>query len=764
MSFLSFLDALRNAPFYRGQIVHIQQIPGREASYDVLTSPLEPELAEALRQSGITNLYTHQAQAVNAARAGAHVTIVTATASGKTLCYNLPVLDAVLRDASTRALYIFPTKALAQDQLGKLNAFGLFPAVRFATYDGDTPQNERRAIRNGAHIVLTNPDMLHVGILPCHAAWRTFMSRLRFVVLDEIHTYRGVFGAHVAQVLRRLRRLCAFYGSDPQFLCCSATIANPEELTRKLTGVEHLTLVERNGAPAGPRTFVFWNPPVIDPGLGTRRSAHVEAANLFANLVANQVRNITFTRARKSAELVLRYACDAFRQNAYDGLVAKVMSYRGGYTAQDRRRIEKDLFEGRLIGVTATNALELGVDVGGLDATVLTGYPGTISSTWQQAGRAGRQGNAALSILIALDNPLDQFLMRHPDYLFKRPHEKGIVDTDNRRILSRHLLCAAYERALSREDLTLFGPEARSALHALEAEGHLICEGGYWRYVASDYPASRVNIRSASEDNYSILEITPQGERLLGFVESDVAFKVLHEGAIYLHLGETYRVEQLNIREQTACVRHCEVDYYTEPMEQSNMVVQNTYCQRELGNTMAYFGEVLVASRVIAYRKKRLFTDEVLEIRDLDLPVQTFETEAFWFTVPHDITHALVQQDLDLAGSIHAVEHATIGMMPLLATCDRWDLGGVSSPDHPDTRLPTVFIYDAYPGGVGIAENTFDNLEELLRVTRDVIAECPCAEGCPSCVQSPKCGTSNAPLDKQGARRLLELLLATTDA
>jgi DEAD/DEAH box helicase domain-containing protein len=758
MDFASFLRELRETSFYKGQIAHVQQIPGRSAHFGALEKPLAPELDTALDRLGIGGLYAHQAEAVNAARDGENVTVVTATASGKTLCYNLPVLEAVLHDTRARAFYLFPTKALAQDQLGKLNDFGLFPTVRFATYDGDTPSTERRFIKRGAHIVLTNPDMLHVGILPYHSTWSAFLAHLKYVVVDEMHTYRGVFGAHVAQILRRLRRICQFYGSDPQFLCCSATIANPEELTQRLTGVERTVVVDNNGAPSGPRTFVFWNPPVVDAESGQRRSAHIEATSLFTNLVANGVRNITFTKARKSAELILRYSLNEFAQNARPDLAEKIMAYRSGYTPKERRNIEQGLFTGRLIGVTATNALELGVDVGGLDATVLTGYPGTIASAWQQAGRAGRGGDESLSVLIALDNPLDQFLMRHPDYFFGRPHERAIVDTDNLRILGQHLLCAAYERTLSTEDLATFGPNASIALQTLEEEGKVVRRNGQWRFMHADYPAAAVNIRSASEGAFRIVD-SERGEKLIGTVESGIAFKNLHEGAIYLHLGETYLVERLDIEQRTAYVRPVEANYYTEAREYSGILILNTRQKRTMGHTEACFGEVVVTNRVVGYRRKKLFSDDVLEVVDLNLPEQTFETEAFWFTVPGAQMVDLVQEGGDLAGSIHAVEHAAIGMMPLLATCDRWDLGGVSHPEHPDTALPTVFIYDAYPGGVGIAENTFAFMEELLRATRDIIAACPCAEGCPSCIQSPKCGNNNEPLDKHGACRLLELVL-----
>ncbi len=757
MDFAGYLSDLKRTDFYKGQIAHVEQIPARSAHYGELERPLAPALEARLTEMGLSRLYAHQAEAVNAARNGENVTVVTATASGKTLCYNLPVLDAVLNDGRARAFYLFPTKALAQDQLGKLNDFGLFPTVRFATYDGDTPAAERRFIKKGAHIVLTNPDMLHLGILPYHTSWGAFLRNLKYVVVDEMHSYRGVFGAHVAHILRRLRRACAYYGANPQFVCCSATIANPEELMQRLTGVERTVVVNGNGAPSGPRTFVFWNPPFLDAGQKKRRSANMEATSLFTDLVTQGVRNITFTKARKSAELILRYAKNSLERRAPD-LAARIMSYRAGYTPEERRGIEQGIFTGRLVGVTATNALELGVDVGGLDATVMTGYPGTIASTWQQAGRAGRGGSESLAVLVAHDNPLDQFLMRHPDYFFGRPHERAVLDPDNRRILTQHLLCAAYESPLTPADLERFGTNARLCVESLKETGKLIWRNGAWRFAGDDYPAAGVNIRSASEATYRIVD-TSHEDRLVGTVESGVAFKTVHPGAIYLHQGETYLVETLDIEGKTASVRPIEATFYTEVRESSHILILDTKLSRPLAETSAHFGEVVVTNQVKRYQRKRLYSDDVLEIFDLELPEQTFETEAFWFTVPNPIRNLLLVAGADLGGSIHAIEHAAIGMMPLLSTCDRWDIGGVSHPLHPDTALPTIFIYDGYPGGVGIAEATYETLDELLRATHAIIAECPCAEGCPSCVQSPKCGNNNEPLDKQGARYLLELLL-----
>lgn len=758
MDFAEYVRQLERDSDYRGQIAHVERIARRSAEYASPCEPLQPELTRRLREMGVERLYSHQAQALDAVRRGEDVVIVTATASGKTLCYNLPTLEAVVTNPSSRALYLFPTKALAQDQLNKLNDFGLFPTVRFATFDGDTAQEDRRYIKRAAHIVLSNPDMLHVGMLPYHTTWAQFFTNLRFVVIDEIHSYRGVFGAHVAQVMRRLRRICAHYGSSPQFIACSATIANPGELVRAVTGVEP-TVIDNDGSPSGRRTFIFWNPPLLGPD-GSRRSAHVEATNLFTGLVASDVRTLTFAKARKSAELILKYSREVFdRQES--ALGGRIMSYRAGYTPAERRNIERGLFEGKLIGVTATNALELGVDVGTLDATVLTGYPGTIASAWQQAGRSGRSVGEALSVMIALDNPLDQYLMRHPEYFFGRPSERAIVDADNKKILASHLACAAYELPIMETDLDLFSSRAPLVLEGLAEDGTLVHRNGKWYYRGDRYPAGDVNIRSASTETYQIRDLT-RNRAVIGSVEGARAYQTIHPGAIYLHQGETYKVHELNEAELTALAAPTDANYYTEPRETTHIAVANELRSAPLGCTTAYFGEVVVSTQVMGYRCKQLYSDTVLDVVDLDLPEQVFETEAFWFTVPMPLMQEMMRRGLDFCGAIHASEHAAIGMMPLLSTCDRWDIGGVSTPNHPDTEMATIFIYDGYPGGVGIAEGTYERLAELLTATQEMIAACPCADGCPSCVQSPKCGNNNEPLDKQGAAYLLDRILTAS--
>ncbi|HID85856.1 MAG TPA: DUF1998 domain-containing protein, partial [Anaerolineae bacterium] len=686
-------------------------------------------------------------------------------------------------------LYLFPTKALAQDQLRSLRQLtrGGLREVRFGTYDGDTPRSARNRLRRSAAIILTNPDMLHLGILPNHTLWANFLANLKFVVLDEAHVYRGVFGSQVACVLRRLRRLCRFYGSDPQFICCSATIANPAEHVERLTGVAPI-VVDDDGSPRGAKEFVLWNPPFVDRARTARRSANSEATTLFTELVRCGLRNITFTRARKVAELILLYAQEVLRKEAPECLPL-VASYRAGYLPEERRRIERELFEGRLLGVTATSALELGIDIGDLDATVLVGYPGTIASTWQQAGRAGRGVRESLSILIGLDNPLDQYFMRHPEELFGRPHdneparpgeedrpavarrragslENALIDPDNVYILEKHLPCAAYELPLTNRDEALFGPGFVEAMIALERRGILEYRNERWYYRGLDYPAQKVSIRSISSSNFALLDES-QGYTTLEEIEATSVFFRAHPGAIYLHQGETYLITRLDLGTQTVYARPVDVNYYTEPREINDVRIVRSLETREYPTTRAYFGQVRVTTQVIGYRKKQQFTETVLAEEYLDLPPTSYETMALWFDIPPRIVEEVRRRRLDLHGGLHAAEHAAIAVLPLFAMCDRWDIGGLSTPAlrqaqdtaHVDTGRPQIFIYDAFPGGVGIAEKGFELLTELWRTTLRAVEECPCEAGCPSCIQSPKCGNNNEPLDKEAAVVILKGLL-----
>jgi len=751
----AFLAEVQRDRGYGGQIVHRRSLPARSARYASLEPPLPNALRERLRALGIARLYTHQAAAVDAVRRGEHIAVVTPTASGKTLCYNLPVLEHLVEHPQDRAIYLFPTKALAQDQRDALEEFDL-PDLQVATYDGDTPPGDRKRIRERAHILLTNPDMLHVGILPQHFRWAEFLRRLRFVVIDDMHIYRGVFGSNVANILRRLRRVCALHGARPQFICASATIANPQEFTERLLGL-NVTVIENGGAPQGPREVVLWNPPYLDEARLTRRSPYSEATWLFSTLVKRGVRTIAFTKARKVTELIYRYAATRLEKEA-PATAERISPYRAGYLPEERRRIEQRLFKGDLVGVVSTSALELGIDVGGLDAAVLVGYPGTIASTWQRIGRAGRGRAPSLAVLIALDDALDQYLMRHPDYLFSRPSEHAVIDPENPYILAAHLRCAAAELPIWNGDKLLFGPRTLEVAEILEEHGDLVRRRDRWYWlVPKRYPASEVEVRAASGDIYRIIEA--EARRLLGTVDAARAFEQVHPGAIYLHQGETYAVRRLDLAEKVAHVAPSAADYYTQPRVLTDVTILAQREERPWGPTTAWFGDVDVTSQVIEFVRKQLFTETVLGSEPLDLPEQTLSTTALWFTIPPDLVRAVADHGLDLPGGIHAVEHAAIGLLPLYAMCDRWDLGGVSYPRHPQTDVPTIFVYDGHPGGVGITEKGFALLDELMAATLDAIASCPCESGCPSCIQSPKCGNLNNPLDKAAAILLLRGLL-----
>jgi DEAD/DEAH box helicase domain-containing protein len=755
-----FLEHIKQQKEYSGQIVFLQQLAVREAHYGRLERPLPLALQQALQGIGVRELYCHQAEAINVIRDGGDAVVATPAASGKTLTYNIPVLESVLEQSHSRALYLFPTKALAQDQLRVLTELTRQEAlhsVLFGTYDGDTQQGTRRRLRQSASILLTNPDMLHLGILPNHSLWSRFLANLKYVVIDEAHAYRGVFGSQVACVLRRLLRLCRFYGASPQFICCSATIANPAEHVGRLTS-RPARLVDQDGSPRGRRQFVLWNPPVTDPLLMERRSVNVEATTLFVQMVENGIRNITFVKARRTAELILQYAREQLRKEA-PGLVPLVSSYRGGYRPELRREIESGLFSGELLGVTATSALELGVDVGHLDATVMVGYPGTIASTWQQAGRAGRGRREALNVLIGMDNPLDQYVMRHPEALFGRAPEHALIAPDNHYILAKHLPCAAYEQPLSSEDEHLFGPGYAEAMAGLEREGTLEYRGERWYYRGLRYPAEEVSLRSVSAHKFAILDES-QDYRMLEELEETTALSRVYRGAVYLHQGESYLVRQLDLDAGIAKVMPVELDYYTEPREVNSVRVSQTWQRKRLGPSEICFGELLVTQQVVGYRRLHQQSGEVLLDEPLDLPEQSYLTTGLWFDIGPDIMRGVTSRGLDFAGGLHAVEHAAIGILPLFAMCDWQDIAGLSTPLHPDTGLAQIFIYDGLPGGMGIAEKGFALVRELWSATLAAIGECECQEGCPGCIQSPKCGNNNQPLDKQAAvlilRRLLE--------
>jgi DEAD/DEAH box helicase domain-containing protein len=724
---------------------------------------LHPDVLGALERLGIERLYSHQAEAVHAAWAGPTI-VTTGTASGKSMCFNLPTLDVLCRDARAKALYLYPTKALAQDQARALATFRLTKRVRPAIYDGDTPREARAQIRKSANLVLTNPDMLHVGILPNHAAWEDLFSNLAVVVIDEAHVYRGVFGSHVANVLRRLRRIAAAYGTQPRFLLTSATIANPVELAERLTGLEPVGLIEEDGSPAPARRIAMWNPPLTDELLGARRSVLAESAELLVRLVREGARTICFMKSRKGVELLSRLITEELRDSDPE-LADRIAPYRAGYTPQQRRELEGRLTRGELTAVITTDALELGIDVGELDAAVVVTFPGTVASLRQMWGRAGRR-DRGLAVYVAGEDALDQFFCRHPDEFLERGVEAAILDHESPLIFAGHLRCAAHEGPLDGQDAEFLGPRWETHAELLVSAGELRTRAarkgiasdqdlGPMSYVprrADRYPAGEVSLRSASPDSFAIVEVS-SGE-LLGQTEAARAFSTVHDGAIYLHQGRSYEVRELDLVHRRALVAPFDDDWYTQPKRETDTAIERLLDRREVLGVPLSFGEVSVTETVLGYQRKLLSDHAQVDIVALDLPETTFPTQALWFELDaEELAEEIGLQSL--LGALHAAEHAQIAVLPLIAMCDRWDIGGLSTNLHPQTGHPTIFIYDGHPGGVGITRTAFASFEQLCSDALRLIAECPCADGCPSCVQSPKCGNLNEPLSKAGARILL---------
>jgi DEAD/DEAH box helicase domain-containing protein len=751
----ALLDAGREDGRLVREVDLVPAHPGRARTVE-LPQELHPDVLAALGRMGIERLYAHQAQALHAATAGPTI-VTTGTASGKSLCFNLPTLHILCEQAPARALYLYPTKALAQDQARALAAFGLTKRVRPAIYDGDTPREARREVRKSANVVLTNPDMLHVGILPNHAAWAQLFSNLAVVVVDEAHVYRGVFGSHVANVLRRLRRIAAAYGTEPIFLLTSATIANPVELAERLTGLEGVRLIDEDGSPTPHRRIAVWNPPLTDEALGTRRSSLGEAAELLARLARDGARTICFMKSRKGVEVLSRLVKQDLKDTDPE-LADQVEPYRAGYTPQQRRELEQRLVRGELRTVITTDALELGIDIGELDAAVVVTFPGTVASLRQMWGRAGRRGRG-LAVYVAGEDALDQFFCRHPEDFLDRPVEAAILDHESQLIYRQHLLCAAHEGPISRADGEFLGPRWEAHAEALESAGELrrrtgtIGDDTYVPRRPGGYPAAEVSLRSASPESFAIVDVS-SGE-LLGSTEAARAHSTVHEGAIYMHQGRSYEVAELDLERHRALVAPFDGDWYTQPKSETDTEIIRLLDRREaLGVTLS-FGEVSVTDTVLAYQRRRLADHAHLDIFALDLPPTSFPTQALWFELPAELLTLET-----LLGSLHATEHAQIAVLPLIAMCDRWDIGGLSTNFHPQTGGPTIFLYDGHPGGIGITRTAFARFEELCADALRLIAGCPCASGCPSCVQSPKCGNLNEPLHKAGALALLRRLLA----
>ncbi|WP_279492581.1 DEAD/DEAH box helicase [Actinocrispum wychmicini] len=750
---------LAGVPANENPLTHAHDMPELPARHADWPSWAPAEVVSAFQDRGLGKPWAHQVEAADHVWHGRHVVLSTGTASGKSLAYQLPVLSSLLSDRRNTALYLAPTKALGADQLRSVNDLGL-SGVRAASYDGDTPMAERDWVRAHARWVFTNPDMLHRGVLPAHARWAQFFRRLRYVVVDEAHAYRGVFGSHVALLLRRLRRVARHYGADPVFVAASATVSDPANSASRLSGVDCVAVTE-DTSPRGARTVALWEPPLMDEvtgenGAPVRRSAGAETARIMADLVVEGARTLAFIRSRRGAEVTALSARHALSQ-VDSSLAGRIAAYRAGYLPEERRALEKSLASGELLGVASTNALELGVDIAGLDAVVVAGFPGTLASFWQQAGRAGRAGDGALVVFVARDDPLDTYLVHNPAAVFDRPIEATVLDPLNPYVLAPQLACAAAELPLTEPDLEPFGGEpARTVLTELVADGVLRKRPAGWYWTSRDRPHADVDIRGSGGQQVVVVEADTG--RMLGTVDQGSACSSVHSGAVYLHQGTSYVVDDLDLESGLALVHAEDPDWTTQPREKVDITVLRTSTQQNHDGVTVCLGEVAVSSQVVAYLR-RLPSGQVLDQVPLDLPERTLETRAVWYTITEELLRASGLERAHVPGALHAAEHAAIGLLPLLATCDRWDIGGVSTAMHPDTGEATVFVHDGHPGGAGFADRGFHQMAAWLRATRTAIAACECPAGCPSCVQSPKCGNGNEPLDKAGAVKVLTIVL-----
>ncbi|MGH3450140.1 MAG: DEAD/DEAH box helicase, partial [Haloechinothrix sp.] len=752
---------LAGVPADESPVTHITTLPARPARYSAWPSWAAPTVVDAVRRAGVERPWTHQRAAADHAWAGEHVVISTGTASGKTMGYQLPVFAALNADSRATALYLAPTKALGADQLRAVSEMDI-PGVRAASYDGDTPMAERDWVRAHANWVFTNPDMLHHGMLSAHSRWARFFRRLSYVVVDECHSYRGVFGSHVALLLRRLRRVAAHYGASPVFFLASATVADPAEFARRLSGVDCAAVVE-DASPRGARTVALWEPPLRsevtgENGAPVRRSAGAEAARILADLVLEGARTLAFVRSRRGAELTALGARRVLTE--VDSSLGKlVAAYRAGLLPEERRALESALLAGTLLGVASTNALELGVDIAGLDAVVLAGYPGTLASFWQQAGRAGRTGDDALIVFIARDDPLDTYLVHHPAAVLDRPVEAAVLDPANPYVLGPQLACAAAELPLRAPELDSFGGDiAREVVADLTGNGVLRRRPSGWYWTARERPHGQVAIRGSGSEQIAVVEA--ETARLLGTVDPGSACATVHPGAVYLHQGASYVVDELDLDQHLALVHAQDPEWSTSARDIVDISVLDTHARTEFDGVTVSLGQVAVTSQVVGYLR-RLPSGEVLDQVPLDLPARTLRTRAVWYTISDEVLNGRAPggAGLDPAripGALHAAEHAAIGLLPLFATCDRWDIGGVSTALHSDTGEATVFVHDGHPGGAGFADRGHAALVPWLAATREAIVSCECPAGCPSCVQSPKCGNGNEPLDKAGAVAVLD--------
>ena len=753
------LARVRSNPQFRDGITFWYTLPARPATFGDWPPDIPDELRVALEQRGIRHLYSHQAESIRFIQEGKNVVVVTPTASGKTLCYNLPILAHLKRNPDARALYLFPTKALSQDQMLELHdlAGELKQPLKIYTFDGDTPASARRTIRSSGHIVVTNPDMLHTGILPHHTSWIRLFENLKYVVVDELHQYRGVFGSHMANLMRRLHRICEFYGAHPQFICCSATIANPRELAERLFD-RPFELVDRNGAPVGEKHFIFFNPPVINEELGIRRSVINEATRWATEFVKEGIQTIVFARSRLRVEILTTYLKRAMTRLKKDP--DRIASYRGGYLPLERREIEEGTRSGKYLGVVSTNALELGIDIGQLEAAILAGYPGTISSTWQQGGRAGRRQEASVVILVASSAPLDQFIINHPRYFFDTTMESGLINPDNLAILVSHLKCGAFELPFSEGER--FGPDSQAILKYLEEERVVRCTGDRWYWSSESYPAEEISLRSAASENFVILNMSDDN-RVIGEVDYFSAPMLVHEQAIYLHRSQPFVIEKLDWEGRTAYAREVDVDYYTDAVAETNIKVLTVDKEQEIPSAKSmphicasrHFGEVAVTTLVPKYKKIKFETHENVGFGEIHLPQQDMQTEAYWVEFSEGVVQALAE-GVDLGGGLRALATALVNVVPIFVLCDPRDIRSSPMVRAPFSGLPTIYLWDAYPGGIGIAQKIYEINGDLFQSAAEAIAKCVCRTGCPSCVGPP---LEVGDRGKESAQKLLAYLL-----
>lgn len=729
MNLEQMLDYFKASEKMMKNITSWVELPAREAVYAEYPEFIDQRIRAALERRGVRKLYSHQASAIRTIHDGDSVVVVTPTASGKTMCYNVPVLDAILKDEESRALFLFPTKALSQDQTSELHELITEAGVdvKTFTYDGDTPQSARKAIRQAGHIVVTNPDMLHSGILPHHTKWTKLFENLKFIVIDEVHHYRGVFGSHLANVIRRLRRICEFYGSNPQFICCSATIANPGELASRITGAE-VRLIDNNGAPSCAKHIIFYNPPLVNKELGIRRSSMLEAEGLAETLIRNSVQTIVFTRSRLNVEVLVTYLKDIYH-GTKDG-DRRVRGYRGGYLPNLRREIEKGLREGNITGVVSTNALELGIDIGALEACIICGYPGTIASTWQQAGRAGRRNGVSAAFLVANSSPLDQYIINNPDYFFGKSPENGLINPDNLVILYNHMKCAAFELPFTDEEK--FGVETTEEVLSFMEEARLVRHvGDRWHWMSDVFPADEISLRSASNENFIIIDISDPKPVVIGETDRFSAPMLVHEEAIYMHEGVQYQVEKLDFDDKKAYVRRVNVDYYTDANLAVDLKVIDVFREDTGKAVHRSSGEVSVSSLVTMFKKIKLHTHENIGSGPVTLPELEMHTTSYWVSLP-EILPELSQTDVQ--NGLLGISNVLANAAPIYLMCDPGDIRVVHQVRATFTQRPTIYIYDSYPGGVGFSDKLYELHDELFETAAGMVAGCGCESGCPSCV------------------------------